>query len=655
MARLALVWALFAVGPLLAQQAAPSPDDTVPLAIVRGRVVSSGDDPRPLPNARVVVAGSDGEPVFTTADGAFTARVPASFTLTIRKAGYAPAVVAGRSGTPDEMQITLVRGAALTGIVVDELGFPVPDARVRARWIGPGGPGLADVLAETDDAGEYRIGSLPAGRYALNTEPALPRPSDFAHGVSELDPRIQEMRRVAAAKPIVTSDLLTVDVRAGEETPVTLMHRRRAVTPPDAPIAGALGGVVLDEFGEPAEGVTVRLWRVRYAGDRRLAEPTGIQRRTDDRGQYRLFHVVPGKYLVAATDDDLSFAPVYYPGTTAVANASPIAVGRKEEIPGVTFVVGRTREARVSGVALDSRGGPLQGSVTLMASLRSGTTALAPRTTKTGDNGAFDFQNVAPGEYVLRATQPQDGGIRMQTLQEFGVQFVTVSGPDVPPLTIATSRAASIAGRVVLEGDGSGVAMSDFFISAAADPDTGPAGSWQYEGRVSQDGTFRIGGLAGAVRIFPMPAPGWWVKSIELGGIDAIDEPVRFAGPDDSRTDATVVMAPGAATLAGRVTDDAGRPVDDYRVVVFSTDRQRWFGRSPYVRITGGPEIDGGFTLRDLAPGDYWAVALDSVEGDMSAGEWQNPDFLASVMTDATRLTLGQGQRATTELRLARR
>jgi hypothetical protein len=430
------------------------------------------------------------------------------------------------------------------------------------------------------------------------------------------------------------------------------MHRRRAVTPPDAPIAGALGGIVLDEFGEAAEGVTVRLWRVRYAGDRSLAEPTGIQRRTDDRGQYRLFHVVPGKYLVVATDDDLSFAPVYYPGTTAVANASPIAVGRKEEIPGVTFVFGRTREARVSGVALDARGGPLQGSVTLMASRRSGTIALASRTTKTGDDGAFDFQNVAPGDYVLRATQPPDGGMRMLELQQFGVQLVTVNGPDVPPITIGTSRTASIAGRVVIEGDRAGVAPSDFFISAVADPDTGPSGSWQPEGRVSQDATFQMRGLAGTVRLLPMPAPGWWVKSIELGGIDIGDEPLRFAGPDDSRTDVTVVMAPGAATLAGRVTDDAGQPVDDYRIVVFSTNRQRWFGRSPYVRITGGPETDGGFTVRDLAPGEYWAVALDAVEGDMSAGEWQNPEFLANVVADASRVTLGEGQRASVSLRL---
>ena len=115
-----------------------------------------------------------------------------------------------------------------------------------------------------------------------------------------------------------------------------------------------------------------------------------------------------------------------------------------------------------------------------------------------------------------------------------------------------------------------------------------------------------------------------------------------------------MVVADSAGTIAGRVTNADGQVPDDFRVVVFSTNRARWFVWSPYVRMTGGPDADDGFSVGSLPPGEYFVAAVDALDGDGDSGEWQNPDFLERLALTATRVTLAERQRLVTSLRLIR-
>jgi hypothetical protein len=148
---------------------------------------------------------------------------------------------------------------------------------------------------------------------------------------------------------------------------------------------------------------------------------------------------------------------------------------------------------------------------------------------------------------------------------------------------------------------------------------------------------------------------GYRLKSFDLGGVNAAEEPVLFEGTKDSRQDVTAVLSSDVATIAGRVTGEDGRDPDDYRVIVFSVDRTRWFTGSAYVEITAGPNVDGGYVVQDLPPGDYWVAAVDAVEGDASSGEWQTPEFLGRLTLPATRVSAGARQRVPADLRLIRR
>ena len=62
---------------------------------------------------------------------------------------------------------------------------------------------------------------------------------------------------------------------------------------------GAIAGRLLDENGDPVEGVAVRASQVRWVdGRRRLVEMAPFTQPTDDLGRYRIFSLQPGEYVV---------------------------------------------------------------------------------------------------------------------------------------------------------------------------------------------------------------------------------------------------------------------------------------------------------------------------------------------------------------------
>jgi uncharacterized GH25 family protein len=66
--------------------------------------------------------------------------------------------------TAGPIEIRLRRGAVISGRVADDDGEPIVGARVVAEQLSGSPPTRSTVATtETDDRGEYRIGSLPAG------------------------------------------------------------------------------------------------------------------------------------------------------------------------------------------------------------------------------------------------------------------------------------------------------------------------------------------------------------------------------------------------------------------------------------------------------------------------------------------------------------
>jgi hypothetical protein len=497
-----------------------------------------------------------------------------------------------------------------------------------------------------DDAGKYEFTDLPADSYRLSA--GKPGYLVLEYG---------QARAFERGKIIVLGDGETI-----EKIDVTL------------PTSGAISGRIVDENGDPEEAVTVRLLQSQFAANRRqLVDVAAAGARvTDDTGQYRIYGVPPGQYVVVASvTDRLSpasstngasadappvdlpgYAPTYYPGTFLVSEARLVTVGISQDVASIDFALAPAPTARLSGIALDSRGQPA--TVLLNRSQRSGGFGERPMRDNASANGTFRFDNLPPGEYVLQTTaQRRDQAIE----PDFASMFVVVDGTDTAGLLLQGTPGSTVSGRVTFDG-----------LSADAKPPVVQLAAWPTDLdrspmsaadigriRVGDDGRFALGGLHGPRRIRLLQAPpAWSLEAVRVNGVDVVDDVITFGTSKESLTDVEVVLTNRGPSVGGTVADAQGRPVTDYTVVMFATDEQRWYQRSRFMNFTR-PKHDGTFTVAGLAPGEYYVAAVDSLQGAEGWGEWQDPEFLRSIAPGATPVTLGDGQAASLALRLMTR
>src|SRR5438552_778858 len=156
----------------------------------------------------------------------------------------------------------------ISGRVIADNGRPVKRARafITAAELS-GGRG-----ALTDENGIFDFTELPAGRYTLTVSKS---------GFVSLS--YGQRRPLQAGTPLQLAD--------GQQLKGIEFQ---------LPRGSVIGGRVLDEDGEAMPGVMVRVMRYQYLqGDRRLT-PAGAGQ-TDDKGQYRVWGLMPGDYYVNAT------------------------------------------------------------------------------------------------------------------------------------------------------------------------------------------------------------------------------------------------------------------------------------------------------------------------------------------------------------------
>src|SRR6185436_8178048 len=120
--------------------------------------------------------------------------------------------------------------------------------------------------------------------------------------------------------------------------------------------------------------------------------------------------------------EQLMYAPTYYPGVGSPADARAVTVGVSQEVDAIDFALQLVRTARVSGHVENPDGSwTAQGNV-----------QLAPQATgargnfgqnyggRIGWDGQFSIANVPPGQYILRARN-QDRDAPLSTAQPLSV------------------------------------------------------------------------------------------------------------------------------------------------------------------------------------------------------------------------------------------
>jgi len=519
-----------------------------------------------------------------------------------------------------------VGGQTMRGRVTSADGLPLGNATVVAQMNG------RTWDAATDALGQFAIDGLLPGSYTVSaSRPGYSRGEHGQRGVS------------LPGRPVIVETGRDVD-----NVSIALLRQ------------GVVTGMVLDEHNEPLPDVSIRLSRVRPSGAGPVVVESGSGgQTTDDRGMFRLANVRPGDYLLSATFPSeimtgaggrTAYVAAFYPDTTDAAAALPLRLQAGDIVSGVILTIRRVPVTRVSGVAQDSRGRPLSGTVRL-THRRIDTLTAPPMVVEPDSRGAFTFAEVPPGDYVVRAstTSGPNG-------PEAGERALTIVDSDPEPVAIRTAPSSTVSGHFVLDAPTGDRIWGYSIRTVSSTTAAGSGGGMTNLGSPTGNGEpFTINALSGPTRlVIATDDKDWYLRSISINGVDATDVPFDFGVEGRQYTDAEVVFSRFGASVTGQATNDRAMPVSDYAVYVFPTDRDKWFAGSRWVKLVRSSN-DGSFRVPALPPGEYWLAAVDRVDAAADSRDWIDVDLFDTLAARATRTTLAEGQSQTMTLRLVRR
>ena len=524
---------------------------------------------------------------------------------------------------------------------------PTGTARIRGRVIAAdtGAPlrralvriSAAEVRVNrtvtTDAEGIYEFTELPAGRYSI-----------FVTRNGFVSLQFGQRRPFESGRPLDVANAQFV-----EKIDFAL------------PRGGVIAGRVTDELGEPLAGVRMQAMRYQYlpSGQRQLVPVAGgFGITTNDLGEYRLHSLMPGTYVVSAAPSEMNMVTMpgvasapndghgitYFPGTINVDEAQGITVDIAE-VASASFPLVPQRMTRVSGVVRDSQGKPL--AATLLLRTQSEGSMMMRAGTMAGPDGRFSLANVPPGEHFIEVA-PRPGS------EESASVPITSDGREITDLIITTSAGRTIAGQVTFEGAPAG---QHSFRVAVSSPDPGtppPVRAFDNnQGVIDEKGRFQLRGVSGGRAIFnvfpasPGGAPTWLVKSVTIDGENVTDIPFDLSSARDD-TKIEIVMTDKQTTVSGTVRNARGEQIIDYTAVLFPAQLKEGVMAARYVRAVR-PDQQGRYQTRGLPPGDYLAVAVESLE---QGGQF-DPAFRKQLEPSAKRFTLTEGRTATVDLALA--
>lgn len=391
--------------------------------------------------------------------------------MTTRRKGLAAALLAAMvcavsvSAQQRDVRSAQTGTGEIAGVVVNA-GSPTETIRRAVVTISGGDlPNPRSVI--TDDAGRFAFSRLAAGTFAITARKAAYLPAEFG-----------------STRPGRPGSKIAL--AAGEKRAVTLTMFRGAV----------IGGELRDAQGLPLAGVHVAALDA-GAAQGPAAIPAPETAVTDDRGAFRIYGLMPGEYVLAATPRpggsgeiggrtaaeidailaaltqrqnrpatspattppaplpvaaSIGYAPVYFPGTPYFADAERVRIGAGEEREAINFQVDRVPVATIEGVVGGDVANPAAAQLAIIPDtprVSGSFPGVSITSQPPNDRGEFKYGNLPPGRYRIIARARRDQAAA-ETVLPAGVTITGGgAGGGVPPPGATSSSAGDMVYGVV--------------------------------------------------------------------------------------------------------------------------------------------------------------------------------------------------------------
>jgi protocatechuate 3,4-dioxygenase beta subunit len=427
---------------------------------------------------------------------------------------------------------------------------------------------------------------------------------------------------------------------------------------------------------------------------------------TDEKGEYRLFWLPPGRYYVAAKVEDLqkrttpydqippgrrgpylraevpfvtrqllpdgdvaeyAVAVVYNGGALDPALAQPIDVRPGATSTGIDIpmAAGKLRSHHIRGRVLNTEGKPAKGTSVTAIPRQFSAVALMLRGS-TDNNGAFDLEGAVPGSYSLFAsttaqdtsTQPTPVPSNNQDLPkpELGYLTVDMGNSDLENVRIATTTGWTLPVRVVIEGHnvGNDPDMSRFQVVLTRDPDSVGA----------PPGLMPLPKLPNGMQISTGPesahpdasggasllvAPGDYRVSMTGFTAKFYMKSIRIGG-NDVWNNGLHLVSPPESTLEIVVGTDSGEitgVLKNDKMELVTNAVLALVPQSPLLRFRSATsDGDGKFRFPTVPPGTYKLFAWEYADPQA----WQDTEFRRPYESAAKTIEVRPGGKVDTQL-----
>ncbi len=407
--------------------------------------------------------------------------------------------------------------------------------------------------------------------------------------------------------------------------------------------AGVISGTVRDADGVPIMDAAVVAVHPGFFDNRRQLFPGG-EARTDDRGAYRIYPLLPGKYTVMVNyqrrgeDRYVTYLPTFFPGTPDPHEAQWIDLAPGQEV------------AEIDVSLTEARGACVRGSVTNLVPSKNSTVAyvrlipvqspLADQllsgnygASTIGQEGEFQICGVPPGDYIADADYG-DG-----EKQYRGRTRVDVASGDINGVSIPLAPSFNIHGRVRTDLQFSFDFSRVSIWLHSTDQTGGGAG-----GKMEADGTFVLQDVyEGNYRLQIAGYEEFYVKSAQWAGTDVLEDGLK-ADPSQAAQPLDVLLSANGGRIDGAVMDGQ-KPVAGAVVAFVPEPAHRQ--RDELYSLTR-TDAQGRFSLRGLPPGDFALFAFEK----LNPFDLKDPEFLRQYARYAKAVHVRERQQQSIDLEL---